>query len=65
MLEMAVTPPKSSLEKGKRIFVSIVRGDFVSYLVDFCRGCREFSQTPIEPLLISGDDEHMWIGLEP
>ncbi len=70
MNELAVwLPPQFSIEQSKRIVGSMVRGEFVEYVADFCRSFRDggnaLPNVPVEPLRLCGDDEHVWIGLVP
>ena len=58
----------SSFEKSKRLALAVVRGEFVDRMTDLYRSvCSQdqLPQLPVQPLRLSGDDEHLWIGLAP
>lgn len=67
--DLAVRIPNHfSIVQSKRFIGAVVRGEIAGYVADFCRSLRDggyaLPQLPIEPLQISEDDEHVWIGLD-
>ncbi len=62
-------PSQFPIKQSKRMVGALVRGEFIDYVADFYRSLRDgdtaLPAVPIEPLRMSGDDDHIWIGLAP
>lgn len=62
---MSESTAKNSIEKSRRVIVAVAKGELVDMVVDFCRCLREIPLLPLEPLHLSEEDGHLWIGLAP
>ena len=68
MSEAKPSQSVSRIELSKRVVTAVARGELVDIVANAYRNLRDgdyLPQLPLEPLRVSGDDEHMWIGLAP